>query len=85
MIRGHKNINTLDKPIDCIHTSFTYSSTDKIICAGCGDLITMVIDNDEEVPTYFEILHLEDDGTYTAFHRSYKAQIKLLQYSDDLH
>ena len=40
------------KQNDCIHPSFTYSANDKVVCAGCGELVTMVFDDEEKIPTY---------------------------------
>ena len=56
-----------------------------MVCAGCGDLVTMVFDDEEKIPTYFEFLHKEEDGSFTAFHRSFDEQIDLCLYADELH
>ena len=38
---------------------------------------SLIID-DEKDEVYFEILHEEEDGTFTAFHRSYDDQTDLI-------
>ena len=38
----------------------------------------LVIIDDEKDEVYFEILHEEEDGTFTAFHRSYDDQTDLI-------
>ncbi|MDA9876205.1 hypothetical protein N9D27_00625 [Gammaproteobacteria bacterium] len=69
----------------CIHSSFTYSANDKVVCAGCGDLVTMVFDDEEKISTYFEFLHKEEDGSFTAFHRSFDEQMDLCLSADEVH
>ena len=78
-------MNAFTNQDHCIHPSFTYSANDKVICAGCGDLGTMVFDDEEEVPTYFEFLHEEEDGSFTAFHRSFHEQMDLCLSADEVH
>ena len=73
------------KHSDCIHPSFTYSANDKVVCAGCGDLVTMVFDDEEKIPTYFEFLHEEENGSFTAFHRSFDEQMDLCLSADEVH
>ena len=73
------------KQNDYIHPSFTYSANDKIVCAGCGDLVTMVFDDEEKTPTFFEFLHEEEDGSFTAFHRSFDEQMDLCLSADEVH
>ena len=78
-------MNVFAKQNDCIHPSFTYSANDKVICAECGDLVTMVFDDEEKIPTYFEFLHEEEDGSFTAFHRSFDEQMDLCVSADEVH
>ena len=78
-------MNVFTKQNDCIHPSFTYSADDKVVCAGCGDLVTMVFDDEEKISTYFEFLHEEEDGSFTAFHRSFDAQMDLCLSADEVH
>ena len=78
-------MNVFAKQNDCIHPSFTYSANDKVVCAGCGDLVTMVFDDEEKIPTYFEFLHKEEDGSFTAFHRSFDEQMDLCLSADEVH
>ena len=78
-------MNAFTNQDHCIHPSFTYSANDKVICAGCGDLVTMVFDDEEEVPTYFEFLHEEEDGSFTAFHRSFHEQMDLCLSAEEFH
>jgi len=61
----------------CEHRSFNFSSKEDIVCAECGDKVTLQVPDDDDVEVYFEILHKEDDGTHTAFHRGYREQMKL--------
>ena len=73
-------MNAFTRQNNCIHRSFTFTSKeesrDNIVCAECGDKVSLQVpDDDAEV--FFEILHKEDDGSYTAFHRSYREQMKL--------
>ena len=42
-------------------------------------------DDEEEYPTYFEFLHKEEDGSFTAFHREFHEQMDLCLVCDDLH
>lgn len=78
-------MNVFTKQNDCIHSSFTYSANDKVVCAGCGVLVTMVFDDEEKIPTYFEFLHEERDGSFTAFHRSFDEQMDLCLSADEVH
>ena len=78
-------MNVFTKQDRCIHPSFTYSATNKVVCAGCGDLVTMVFDDEEKIPTYFEFLHEEEDGSFTAFHRSFNEQMNLCIAADEVH
>ena len=78
-------MNVFTKQNDCIHSSFTYSANDKVVCGGCGDLVTMVFDDEEKIPTYFEFLHEEEDGSFTAFHRSFHEQMDLCLSADEVH
>ena len=78
-------MNVFTKQNDCIHPSFTYSANDKVVCAGCGDLVTMVFDDEEKIPTYFEFLHEEEDGSFIAFHRSFDEQMNLCIAADEVH
>ena len=73
------------KQNDCIHSSFTYSANDQVVCAGCGDLVTMVFDDEEKIPTYFEFLHEQEDGSFKAFHRSFDEQMDLCLSADEVH
>ena len=73
------------KQNDCMHSSFTYSASDKVVCAGCGDLVTMIFDDEEKIPTYFEFLRKEEDGSFTAFHRSFHEQMDLCLSADEVH
>ena len=65
------------KKLKCIHRHFTFLSKDDIECAHCGDSILMHVPEDEDAEAYFEILHKKVEGSYTAFHRSYREQMKL--------
>ena len=58
----------------CIHQFFTWNDDEEVICAECGDLVSLIQEDDN---AYFEILHLNEDGTYTAFHRSHADQVML--------
>ena len=78
-------MNVFTKQNDCIHSSFTYSANDKVVCGGCGDLVTMVFDDEEKIPTYFEFLHEERDGSFSAFHRSFDEQMGLCLSADEVH
>ena len=78
-------MNVFSKQNHCIHQSFTYSANDKVVCAGCGDLVTMVFDDEEKIPTYFEFLHEEEDGSFKAFHRSFDEQKDLCLSADEVH
>ncbi|MDB9783921.1 hypothetical protein OAB51_03230 [Gammaproteobacteria bacterium] len=78
-------MNVFSKQSQCIHTSFTYSANDKVVCAECGDLVTMVFDDEEKIPTYFEFLHEEEDGSFAAFHRSFDEQMDLCLSADEVH
>ncbi|MDA9307608.1 hypothetical protein N9Q82_06415 [Gammaproteobacteria bacterium] len=78
-------MNAFTKQNHCIHPSFTYSPNDKVVCAGCGDLVTMVFDDEEKIPTYFEFLHEEEDGSFTAFQRSFDEQMNLCIAADEVH
>ena len=78
-------MNVFSKQNNCIHPSFTYSANDKVVCAGCGDLVTMIFDDEEKIPTYFEFLHEEEDGSFTAFHRSFNEQMDLCLFTDEVH
>ena len=68
-----KNKNTQD----CIHRSFNFTSKDDVHCADCGNKVLMHVPEDENKEAYFEILEPKADGTFKAFHRSYREQIKL--------
>ena len=78
-------MNMITKQNDYIHPSFTYSANDKVICAGCGDLVTMVFDDEEKIPTYFKFLHEVEDGSFKAFHRSFDEQMDLCVAADEVH
>jgi hypothetical protein len=56
-----------------------------VVCAGCGDLVTMVFDDEEKIPTYFEFLHEQEDGSFKAFHRSFDEQMDLCLSADEVH
>jgi hypothetical protein len=45
----------------------------------------MVFDDEEKIPTYFEFLHKEEDGSFTAFHRSFDEQMDLCVAADEVH
>lgn len=47
------------------------------VCGECGDQFSLIID-DEKDEVYFEVLHEEEDGSFTAFHRSYDDQTDLI-------
>jgi len=74
-------MNAFTRQNNCIHRSFTFTSKeefrDNIVCAECGDKVSLQVPDDDDAEVFFEILHKEDDGTYTAFHRSYREQMKL--------
>ena len=78
-------MNVFTKQNDCIHPSFTYQANDKVVCAECGDLVTMVFDDEEKILTYFEFLHEEEDGSFKAFHRSFDEQMDLCLSADEVH
>ena len=61
----------------CEHRHFEFTSVKDIVCAECGDKVSLEVPEDENLEAFFEILHKEDDGTYTAFHRGYREQMKL--------
>ena len=70
--------------IASIHPLLTPLTT-KLFVLGAGDLVTMVFDDEEKIPTYFEFLHKEDDGSFTAFHRSFHEQMDLCLSADEVH
>ena len=78
-------MNAFTNQDHCIHPSFTYSANDKVVCAGYGDLDTMVFEDEEEITTYFEFLHEEEDCSFTAFHRSFHEQMDLCLSADEVH
>jgi hypothetical protein len=45
----------------------------------------MVFDDEEKTPTYFEFLHKEEDGSFTAFHRSFHEQMDLCLSAEEFH
>ena len=45
----------------------------------------MIFDDEEKIPTYFEFLHEEEDGSFTAFHRSFNEQMDLCIFTDEVH
>ena len=61
----------------CEHRQFTFSSRYDVEYAECGDKVVPHVPEDDDAEVYFEILHQEDDGTYTAFHRGYREQMRL--------
>ena len=65
------------KEIKCIHRSFNFISKDDVHCADCGNKVLMYVPEDENEEAYFEILEPKADGTFIAFRRSYRDQMKL--------
>ena len=61
----------------CEHRQFTFSCRYDVECAECGDRVVLHVPEDDDAEVYFEILHQEDDGTYAAFHRGYREQMRL--------
>ena len=74
-------MNAFTRQNNCIHRSLTFTSKkeskDNIVCAECGDKVVLHVPEDDDAEVYFEILHKEEDGSYTAFHRGYREQMKL--------
>ena len=66
------------KEIKCMHTFFSVISKDDVHCADCGNKVLMHVPEDENEEAYFEILEPEPDGTFIAFRRSYRDQMKLI-------
>ncbi len=73
-----------NKHKNCLHRIITFDKDMQTVCGDCGDLFSLVV-NEEKDEVYFEILHEEDDGTYTAFHRSYEEQTKLFNEISNIH
>ena len=61
----------------CEHREFKFSCQYDVECAECGDRVVLHVPDDDNAEVYFEILHKEDDGTYTALHRGYSEQMML--------
>ena len=68
----------------CEHRSFNFSSKEDIVCAECGDEVTLQVPDDDDVEVYFEILHKEADGSFTSLQRGYRAQMSLMLDEDCL-
>jgi DNA-directed RNA polymerase subunit RPC12/RpoP len=66
------------KEIKCMHNSFNLTFKDDIHCADCGNKVLMHVPENENEDAYFEILEPKADGTFTAFRRSYRDQMKLI-------
>ena len=66
------------KEIKCMHTFFNVISKDDVHCADCGNKVLMYVPEDENKEAYFEILEPKVDGTFIAFRRSYRDQMKLI-------
>ena len=63
--------------LNCLHRKISFDKDMQTVCGECGDQFSLIID-DEKDEVYFEILHEEKDGTFTAFHRSYDDQTDLI-------
>lgn len=72
------------KRLKCDHGIISYDKDYQTVCGECGDIISLVFDDSSE-EAYFEILHAELDGSFTAFHRSYKEQLELFSRNLNLH
>ena len=64
------------KKLDCSHEWFDFNENGETVCGGCGNHVSLICDDDGKDP-YFEILNKQSDGTYIAFHRSYRDQTAL--------
>tara|TARA_R100000935_G_C2837793_1_gene169140 strand:+ start:1841 stop:2062 length:222 start_codon:yes stop_codon:yes gene_type:complete len=72
------------KNVSCLHRIISFDEDTQTVCGECGDLFSLVVDEDEE-EVYFEILHEESNGSFTAFHRTFEEQTKLFNEISSIH
>ena len=61
----------------CLHLTMILDKEYRTICPDCGDEFCLIINDIENA--YFEILHKEEDGSFTAFHRDFQEQLRLFE------